>query len=445
MKQHRKTILVVDDSPDLLVLLRKQLEARDHIVFTAPGVMDAVTILESEMLDLLITDMRMPGIGGLQLVKYARIKRPDLPILVITGFPSVESAVEAVKFGATEYLVKPFTANELYQSIENISGQKQHVESSDKKNAEIKEEGDTFGIIGTHPLIVSLREHIRKASGNNATVLIQGESGTGKELVARAIHYEGKGAGKPFVAINCGAIPESLLESELFGFVKGAFTGAQESRIGLFIAADKGTVFLDEINATSPAFQAKLLRVLQDREVRMIGSTKAQQLDIRIIAAGNSLLEDMVERGTFRMDLFYRLNVVRINVPPLRDRTSDIPLLVGHFMDKFKREYAKQHLEISPIAIEGLKRYDWPGNVRELENTIQRLVIECDRSIEYDDLPVVKSRKTVSASVQQDKFLTLKEMEEQYIRQVLEHAGNNKTEAARILGIDRKTLREKLK
>ncbi|HRE75731.1 MAG TPA: sigma-54 dependent transcriptional regulator [Flavobacteriales bacterium] len=444
MKQHRKTILVVDDSPDLLVLLRKQLEARDHIVFTAPGVMDAVTILESEMLDLLITDMRMPGIGGLQLVKYARIKRPDLPILVITGFPSVESAVEAVKFGATEYLVKPFTANELYQSIENISGQKQHVESSDKENTETKEE-DTFGIIGTHPLIVSLREHIRKASGNNATVLIQGESGTGKELVARAIHYEGKGAGKPFVAINCGAIPESLLESELFGFVKGAFTGAQESRIGLLIAADKGTVFLDEINATSPAFQAKLLRVLQDREVRMIGSTKAQQLDIRIIAAGNSLLEDMVERGTFRMDLFYRLNVVRINVPPLRDRTTDIPLLVSHFMEKFKREYAKHHMEISPIAIEGLKRYDWPGNVRELENTIQRLVIECDRSIEYDDLPVVKSRKTVTVSVQQDKFLTLKEMEEHYIRQVLEHTGNNKTEAARILGIDRKTLREKLK
>jgi two-component system response regulator HydG len=442
-KEH---ILIVDDSHDMLEVLRRHLSDFGHNTFQASNVMDAVDILKGSKPDLLITDLQMPGVNGMQLVKYASENFPDLPVLVITGYPSVENAVDAVKSGAIDYLVKPFTKAELQSAVNKSLINSASAKPLDKvANAPQKRSSLSYhGIIGQSEALEKTLDVIERIKENKVTVLVNGESGTGKELVARAIHYSGKFAKSPFVAVNCGGIPENLLESELFGFTKGAFTGAESTRAGFFQAADGGTIFLDEIGNASLQVQQRLLRVLQEKEVVMIGSARAQKIDVRVVAATNSNLYKMVEKGTFREDLYYRLNVVNLEIPPLRQRQDDIPLLAKYFMGKFGREFNKPDLRISPKAMELLSRYHWPGNIRELENTVQRCIIMADDEIGIDQLPDYLKMAPPAPEGPEAQFATLAEVEKQHIQKVLLAVGNNKTKAAEILGIDRKTLRSKL-
>jgi len=360
---------------------------------------------------------------------------------MITGYASVKGAVQAVKMGADEYLSKPFTDDELFSAVERALN-KQELRRV-VKNGRPRGTAETHGIIGKSKLVQKLLMEIEKASKTSATVLILGESGTGKELVARAIHYSSKRASAPFVPVNCGAIPEKLLESELFGHVKGAFTGAHESRAGFFQTADGGTILLDEINEMSPAMQVKLLRVLQDKQVCMVGARKTQKIDIRIIASSNKDLRMLVNKNLFREDLFFRLNVITITVPPLRERPEDIAVLITHFAGKFAEEIGKSAPAFSDEVLQTFVGYTWPGNIRELENLIQRLIVMTDdKKIENPDLPSVMRFTAMPGSV---PFRPLAEEETAYIRRVLASVGGNKSKAAEILRIDRKTLRDKLK
>jgi len=434
-------ILVVDDAPDTLEVIQRNLQSKGYHVFTAPDVSEAVKILDSVTIDLVITDLKMPGVSGIDLIRHVRENFKDTEVMMVTGYASVEGAVEAVKTGAEEYLPKPFTDKELFSSVQRVlkklyKRRAVHINSDRLITAQ-------HGLIGDSDALKKVYNAIAKASLTSATVLITGESGTGKELVARAIHYIGNRSSAPFVPVNCGGIPEGLLESELFGSVKGAFTGAHETRNGFFQTAHRGTIFLDEISETSTAMQTKLLRVLQDKEVYMVGSNRPEKVDIRIVAATNKDLLDLIEKERFREDLFFRLNVIAINVPPLRERGDDIFLLCRHFALKFGKEYGKPTPEFSDNALQVLRNYSWPGNVRELENTIQRLIVMSeDEVLEAPDLP---SLMRFSALKGTGFNRTLTDVEAEHIRNVLTSVNGNKTKAAKILGIDRKTLREKLK
>ena len=384
----------------------------------------------------------MPGINGLELIKFTQEHFPEIPKLVVTGYPSVDSAVTSVKSGALDYLVKPFKSEELKDAIEHVLLGGPVSKKAKKTDAESVEVTHYGGMVGCSPEFINLIDVIERVKNNRATILIQGESGTGKELVARAIHYEGAFASKPFIVVNCGAIPENLLESELFGYVKGAFTGANETRTGFFQAADGGTIFLDEIGNASMSVQARLLRVLQEKEITMLGSSAVQKINVRVIAATNSDLFVMVGKGLFREDLYYRLNVVDIHTTALRDKKSDIPLLIDIFLKRYGQEYGKPDTVISKDAMLLLFRHSWPGNVRELENVIQRLIIMSDTTINITDLP--DYFKYTLGNENYTSYKSLKEIERDYILKVLSENDNNKTKAAKILQIDRKTLRLKL-
>jgi two-component system response regulator HydG len=434
-------ILIVDDATTTLEVLQRNLTAAGYHVLTASSVAEALKILESTVLELVITDLKMPKVSGLDLVRHVRENFKDTEVMMITGYPSIEGAVNAIKTGAEEFLAKPFTEEELLAAVQRVLDKLKIRRSgrvtSDKAPAVHK------GFIGCSKVMRKVFDAIAKAASTSATVLITGESGTGKELAARAIHYGGSRSSAPFVPVNCGGIPESLLESELFGHVKGAFTGATESRAGFFHAADGGTIFLDEVSDMSLAMQVKLLRVLQDKEICMIGSSRARKVDVRILAATNRELDGLVKKKFFREDLFYRLNVITISMPPLRERDDDILLLARHFALKFADEAGKSSPRFSDEALQSLLCYNWPGNVRELENVTQRLVVMTDDDlIEVPDLPCLMRftalRKTGFTR-------SLAEVETEYIGNVLESVDGNKTRAAEILGIDRKTLRQKLK
>lgn len=434
-------ILVVDDSANTVEVLQRNLSAAGYRVFTALGVSEALDILGSSDVDLVITDLKMPKISGLDLVRHIRENFKDTEVMMITGYPSVEGAVEAIKTGAEEFLPKPFTDVELLTAVQRVLRKARLRSISEPSPAPIT--AACKGLIGSSEEMQKVFTAIGKAASTSATALISGESGTGKELAARAIHYGSKRSSAPFVPVNCGGIPEGLLESELFGHIKGAFTGATESRAGLFHIADGGTIFLDEISEMSMPMQVKLLRVLQDKEVCMVGSGRPRTVDVRILAATNKELHRLVKHGLFREDLYYRVNVVTINMPPLRDRGDDIPLLIRHFLTKFSAELGKSPPAFSDAALSTLCRYGWPGNVRELENTIQRLIVMIDgKVIDVTDLP---DAFRFSATANAGFVRTLAEMESEYIGNVLVSVGGNKTRAAEILGIDRKTLREKLK
>jgi DNA-binding NtrC family response regulator len=382
----------------------------------------------------------MPGGSGLDLVRHVRENSKDTEVMMITGYPTIEGAVKAVKTGAEEYLTKPFTDEELLSAVHRVLD-KLHL----RRAAQFQRQRRlpiSYGLIGESEGMQKVFSAIAKAASTSATVLIIGESGTGKELLARAIHYSSSRASAPFVPVNCGAIPGELLESELFGHIKGAFTGATETRAGFFQTADGGTIFLDEISEMSLSMQVKLLRVLQDREVCMVGSTRSRKVDIRILASTNKELLGLVRKGDFREDLFYRINVITIEIPPLRDRGKDILILIQHFTAKFAVEHDKTAPQFSDKTLQIFKNYHWPGNVRELENVIQRLVVMTEGDhIEVPDLPTLMR---FSALQKTGLNRTLAEMEAEYIRNVLTSARGNKTRAAEILGIDRKTLREKL-
>ncbi len=437
-KEH---ILVVDDSPDTLEVLQRNLESKGYRVFTAPGAVEAIKILESTPMDLVITDLKMPKVNGLSLVRHIQENFKDTEVMMITGYPSIEGAVEAVKTGAEEYLAKPFTDEELLTAVKRVLDklhERRAVQKQTRKPPVIR-----HGLIGESKAMRKVLNAIDKAAASSATILITGESGTGKELVARAIHYNGPRASAPFVPINCGGIPEALLESELFGHVRGAFTGASETRAGFFQTAEGGTIFLDEISETGLSMQVKLLRVLQDKEVIMVGERRPQKVDMRIIAATNKDLQSLVKKGSFREDLYYRLNVITVDVPPLRKREEDILLLVKHFAVKYAKEAGKTAPRFSENALQVFKSYYWPGNARELENIIQRLVIMSETEI--IDVPDLPSLMRFSALSGVGPHRTLAAVEAEYILSVLANVDKNKTKAAEILGIDRKTLREKLK
>ncbi len=434
----KENILIVDDDINILELLQRHLHSLNYHTYKAISVKEAVAILRDTEIDLLITDLKMPEVDGFQLIQFASEHYPNMPKLVVTGYPSVQDALSAIKSGAVDYLVKPFTKEELKQGVLKSLSTKTKRKTA-ANNSEVKKYNE---IIGESEAIKSVTQIIDRVKDNKATIFISGESGTGKELVARSIHYNGKFSRAPFIAVNCGGIPENLLESELFGYVKGAFTGANDNREGFFQAADGGTIFLDEIGNASLAVQSRLLRVLQEKEVMKVGDRKTEKIDVRVIAATNSNLKEMIAKETFREDLFYRLTVVEIDVPPLRQRKEDIPLLADKFLFKYGNEYKDRYITIDPEAQALLQRYDWPGNIRELENVIQRAVIMCDRTIGIKDLP---DNLKYQIDFPEEGLLSLKEMEKNYIQKVLAATDNNQTKAAEILKIDRKTLRGKTK
>ncbi|MFH0883817.1 MAG: sigma-54 dependent transcriptional regulator [bacterium] len=434
-------ILVVDDSPTTLELLRRNLTEEGYTVFTVSGVKEALELLEHQLIDLVITDMKMPRISGIDLVRHIHENLRETGVMMVTGYATVEGAVEAMREGATEYIAKPFTEDELISAVRR-SLERVHMRCSSEETA-LAGYPSPPGLIGQSRSMSEVYKMIGKAALSNATVLITGESGTGKELVARAIHYGSPRADAPFVPVTLSGVPETLVESALFGHVKGAFTGANETRTGFLHAAQGGTLFLDEVSEIPLPIQVKLLRVLQEREYLMVGSMQQKTADVRVLAATNRDLLKMVRAGQFREDLYFRLNVIPIALPPLRDRPDDIPLLVHHFAKRFAEADRRPMPVFSDAVMAAFSRHDWPGNVRELENVIQRVVVMAEgNQIEPPDLPeLMRFRATDPES----ESITLAQAEVRHILAVLANVGGNKSKAARLLGIDRKTLREKLK
>jgi DNA-binding NtrC family response regulator len=432
-------ILAVDDSPDTLEVIQRNLESHGYSVATATSADSALEYLKTATVNLLITDYKMPRVSGLDLLKHVTENYKEIEVMMITGFPCVDGAVQAIKDGAEEYLVKPFTDQELMEAVGRIikkQARRHAVESTYQHK-------DFQGIIGRSPGMEQVFKLVKKAASTSANILISGESGTGKELVARAVHYMSARRSATFVPVNCTAIPDTLLESELFGHVKGAFTGAKETRAGFFQIADGGTIFLDEIGDATLKLQGKLLRVLENKEICMVGSSRVRHVDVRIVAATHKDLPALVRQGLFREDLFYRLDVIDIPIPPLSQRGEDILFLVNCFTEKYSVEMNRQAPTYSDSALKILRNYNWPGNVRELENLIQRLVVIVDS--DYIDTVDLPEQMRFSLSVGTRVNRTLAQAQAEYIDQVLRSVDGNKTKAAKILDIDRKTLRAKLK
>lgn len=432
-------VLIVDDSKPTLEVIQRNLSANNYDAYTCSNVRDAVRFLSESTIDIVITDFKMPEQSGLDLIKHIRDNCADIEIIMITGHPDIEDAIQAIKDGADDYLVKPFTDTELLDAVNRMVeklNNRRAVESKVKL-------ARTFGIIGESAKMQHVFHRIEKAATTDAVVLIAGESGTGKEIVARAIHYNSNRRREAFVPINCTAIPDTLLESELFGHMKGAFTGAKEAREGFFQIADGGTIFLDEIGDASLNMQSKLLRVLQNKEIRPVGSPRIQHVNTRIIAATHKDLVSLVKNGLFREDLYYRLNVIDVNVPSLSERGDDILALINYFAKKFANEMNCRVPVFSDNVLSALKTYAWPGNVRELENLIQRLVVIVDGdTIRTTDLPDAM-RYNISCSVEGN--CRLEDVISGHILKVMERVKGNKTQAAKLLGIDRKTLNARLK
>ncbi len=433
-------ILVVENSADTLEFIQRNLSAAGYRIFMATSVEEAMRLLEKTEINLVITDNKAPELSGLDLVRHVRNNYRGTEIIMITRTASISGAVEAVTAGATDYLARPLTVGELNAAVDRAFGKINARRTMEPRLQSALPE--QFGLIGKSSVMRRVFEAVEKVANSPATVLLTGESGTGKELVARAIHYTSSRNAASFVPINCGGIPESLLESELFGHVKGAFTGASETRAGFFQTADGGTIFLDEISETSLNMQVKLLRVLQDKQVCMVGDNKSRQVDVRIISATNKNLDALIKKNLFRHDLFFRISVITINIPPLRERGDDILLLARHFVRKFGLEMGGKDLQFSDEALNIMQNYDWPGNVRELENVIQRMVIMADGNI--INVPDLPSFMRYTARTGGGMNRTLSEVEGEHIRNVLASVDNNKSRAAAMLGIDRKTLRAKM-
>jgi DNA-binding NtrC family response regulator len=403
---------------------------------------EAIAKGERTPYDVVLTDIKMIGVDGMEVLRAYRQKSPETIMIMMTAFGSIETAIQAIKEGAYDYVSKPFKLEEIKLTIQRALEQNRLLQENLLYRQELITKYKLENIVGRSPQMLQVYKTIARVAESRSTVLLVGESGTGKELVARAIHFNSLRAAKPFVAVDCGSLAETLLESELFGHVRGAFTGAITSKKGLFEEADGGTCFLDEVGDISLTMQAKLLRVLQEHEIKRVGGTETVKIDVRIIAATNKNLEEMVAEKKFREDLFYRLNVVSLHLPPLRDRGEDIPLLADHFLRKYAAENKKPVSRISQEALDHLLLYQWPGNVRELENVIERAVTLSHSSLILpEDLP---RRLRVEPVETPARFLPshipLSELEKLYIQKVLEETGGNKKKAAAVLGIDRRTL-----
>jgi len=439
-------ILVVDDEAVVRNGISRVLRDRGLAATTAEGALEALNLLKSRTFDLVLLDIRMPDMDGMEVLKQIRSKYPKTQVIMVTGYPTIDSAVQCIKLGALDYLVKPFRLDDLDAALEKTIHLKRVGTKSAKEARGLQIDRKEALIIGKSRSMTSIFEKIRKVAPTDSTVLITGESGTGKELVAKAIHAYSLRKEHEFVAVDCSSLVETLLESELFGHVKGSFTGAVQTKHGLFELANKGTFFFDEISNLSLKIQAKLLRVIQEREFMKVGDQKKIKVDIRIVAASNKDLQSVVRSGEFREDLYYRLSVVPIHLPPLRKRKEDIPLLTEHFLEKFSRKIKRSVPQVSPEAMEILMEYSWPGNVRELEHTIERiLILEDTDLIRPRDLPVFISQRQGDFQMFSEDPVSLEELEKRYIRFVLRRTKGKKIKAADILGINRKALAMKIK
>jgi DNA-binding NtrC family response regulator len=438
-------ILVVEDEEKLRRVLELQLRSADFEVEKTGLAEEALKLVDRA--DLVLTDLRLPGMGGLELTSAIRRENARIPIVVMTAFGTVETAVEAMKAGAADFLLKPFSLDHLMTVIRKALEMRALQDENLKLRQELGHRYEFDNIVGHSPSMQEIFATVERVAPSRSTVLLAGESGVGKDLIARAIHYHSPRRDRPFVKINCTAIPENLMESELFGYEKGAFTGANTTKPGKFEQADTGTAFLDEIGDVPASIQVKLLRVLQEREFERLGSNKTRHIDVRIVAATNQDLRAALEQGTFREDLYYRLNVVPIDIPPLRERREDIPFLAEHFVAKLGRASGSRVESISEAAIEKLMGYHWPGNVRELENVIERsIVLSPAARLEAADIRLDTSPRVPRQAA--DNFLpdgvTLDEYEQAIIREALRRADGNKSQAARLLGLTRNALRYRL-
>jgi DNA-binding NtrC family response regulator len=442
----KNSILVVEDEDKLRRVLQLQLQTAGYEVLQASTAEQGLK--QVDLADLVLTDLKLPGMDGLGMLAELRRQNSLLPVIVMTAFGTVENAVEAMKGGAADFLLKPFSLDHLMTVVQKAL----EVRALRAENRELREAlGQRYAfdnIIGGSPAMQEIFATVTRVAPTRATVLLAGESGVGKDMIARAIHQHSPRHDRPFVKINCTALPENLMESELFGYEKGAFTGANTTKPGKFEQADTGTVFLDEIGDVPPAIQVKLLRVLQEREFERLGSNKTRHIDVRVLAATNVDLRAALENGTFREDLYYRLNVMPINIPPLRERKEDVAALAEHFVRKLADEIGSRAHALSAGAIHKLLEYHWPGNVRELENVIERsLVLAPGDVLEADDIRLDMSPRTKPANVT-DQFLpdgmTLDEYEQSIIKEALKRASGNKSQAARLLGLTRNALRYRL-
>ena len=447
-KNHDKaTILVVEDEAKMRRLLELQLGEEGFHVHSSPDAETGLQLLVREKPDLVVTDLRLPGMGGLEFLQAVKRVNAALPVVVMTAYGTVESAVEAMKVGASDYVTKPFSLAELVLVIrKELDAHRLREENRSLREA-LGRRYAYKNIIAQSDKMQAVLALVERVAPTNSTVLVGGESGVGKDLIARGIHEHSQRASGPFVKINSTAIPENLLESELFGYEKGAFSGAASSKPGKFELADKGTLFLDEIGDVPPAIQVKLLRVLQDREFERLGGTKTHKVDVRLIAATNRDLRAALEEGTFREDLYYRLNVVAIDIPPLREHKEDIPALAKFFLERYTRESGKPITGIAPEAMKRMMEYHWPGNVRELQNIIERgVTLSAGTTLGLDDIHLDDSATRAGSSVAHGlpPGMTLEQWEEEAIRVALRSANGNKSQAARALGLSRNALRYRL-
>lgn len=447
MDAGQQRILIVDDEENVVALFRRVLKKKGYAVQSASTAEEALEKLEMELFDLVVTDLKMPGMSGLDLLRKGKLLAPSTPFVLLTAFGTVQTAVQAMKDGAYDYLIKPVDNEELTLVVERALELHRLQREVERLHGELAVDLDSQQIIGRSKPMRAVFRLIRMVARSNSTILIQGESGTGKELVARALHQHSERSEGPLVAVDCAALPETLLESELFGHVRGAFTGAINNKKGLFEEADGGTILLDEIGDTTMAFQSKLLRVLQESEIRRLGTSKSIKVNVRVIAATNKDLKTEMERKAFREDLFYRLAVVPIQLPPLRDRRDDIPLLIDHFIDKYSGENGLGTKLISAAAVRLLMEHPWPGNVRELENLIARAVlISSGPEITPDCLfPLAPASDSTLIPLSQATKTALEAVERQKIIEALHKVKGNRSRAARLLGISRASFYKKLR
>jgi DNA-binding NtrC family response regulator len=445
-EKHHK-ILVVDDDAEMGRMVSDILNGAGFSAVAVNDSLEAAKLLRKEEFDVMVTDLKMKGLKGLDLLEEANQFAPLMPVIIITAFGTIESAIKAMKMGAYDYITKPFQMDELALAVRKALENRSLKREVARLRREVESRYDFHHLIGKSPQMQKIYALIEKISHSASNVLISGESGTGKELVAKAIHYNGVRKEGPFIAVNCAAIPETLLESELFGYRKGAFTDAKSDKRGLLFEANDGSLFLDEITEMAFTVQAKLLRVLEEKTVRPLGDTGSYPIDVRIISTTNRDIGQLIGEGRFREDLFYRLNVIDIALPPLRERREDIPLIIQHFITKFNHDLKRNISGISEEALRILLNYRWPGNVRELENVIERAItLTPYEVISHEDLPTPMARAKEEPSP--DKALrekyTMGQLEKEYIKKVLIEAGGNKSKAAQILGMNRKTLYRKL-
>ncbi|MFW6140079.1 MAG: sigma-54-dependent transcriptional regulator [Acidobacteriota bacterium] len=441
-------ILIIDDEQSILDLLDMVFKKQGYAVETALSADKAFKLINEDDIDLVLTDVKLPQKSGMEILKYVKKNKPEIPVIMITAYGTIKQAVEAFKTGAVDYVLKPFDIEELKIIVEKGLKERRLKEENVLLKKELKERYSFKNMIGRSKPMQEIFGLIEKISGTDSTVLITGESGTGKEMAARAVHFHGKRKEKPFVTVNCGALPENLLESELFGHVKGAFTGAVAHKKGMFQVAHKGTLFLDEIGEMSPQTQVKVLRAIQEKTIRRVGGTEEIPVDVRIISATNQDLKEKLKQGTFREDLFYRLNVITLNMPPLRERKEDIPSLVNHFLKKHCEKMGIQMKRVAPEVFSVFEAYPWPGNIREAENVIERIVaIEERETITRNSLPdeLLQPHESAGEDINLgpgfDLNRVLDDLTEKYIKKALNQTNGSMKKACSLLGVNYRSLR----